>query len=379
MATDSPIAHLQRPAPTDLLQRLPTTLRWVGAEDGHLELLDQTLLPARVEYRTCRTAEQAWQAIRELCVRGAPAIGVAAGYGLCLGTREARTGGPAEFQERLDETAKYLCAARPTAVNLRWAVERVSTRGAAALQCTTASAAWSAMLDEAQRLAREDIETCRRIGEAGAALVPDGGGVLTHCNAGSLATVAYGTALSVLYVAHERGRRFRVFADETRPLWQGARLTAFELQAAGLDVTVLCDNAAATLMASGAIQMVIVGADRIAANGDAANKIGTYGVAILARHHRIPFYVAAPLSTFDPRLNSGEQIPIEQRAADEVSCPGGRQIVPAGVACYNPAFDVTPAELITGIITEEGLTKPVSAKNLHDLLMRGSCTNTPRP
>lgn len=210
-------------------------------------------------------------------------------------------------------------------------------------------------------MAREDADTCRKIGEAGADLIPDGGGVLTHCNAGALATVAYGTALSLMYVAHERGKRFRVYADETRPLLQGARLTSFELAAAGIDVTVLCDSAAASLMKAGRVQLVVTGADRIAANGDAANKIGTYSVALAARHHNVPFYVAAPLSTFDRAVPSGDAIPIEERSDTEIRAGFGHQTVPDGVHCWNPAFDVTPAELIAGIITERGIIRPVTA------------------
>jgi methylthioribose-1-phosphate isomerase len=250
-----------------------------------------------------------------------------------------------------------LIASRPTAVNLAWAVRRVATVGSRA---ATSEAAWNAMLAESHALACADVEACRRIGEAGAHLVPEGGGVLTHCNAGWLATVRYGTALSPLYVAHERGRRFHVYADETRPLLQGARLTAYELRAAGIDVTVLCDNAAASLMQAKKIQLVLVGADRIAANGDTANKIGTYGVAVLARHHNIPFYVAAPVSTFDLSLKSGAEIPIEQRSELEVRKCGGAELVADGVSCLNLAFDVTPAELITGIICELGITKAVT-------------------
>ena len=345
---------------------LPPTLEWIGGDDGALRLLDQTLLPRRVEFRTCADAAQIWEAIRTLCVRGAPAIGVAGAYGLCLGTRPFRELPFDAFRAKVREVAQYLCSSRPTAVNLAWAVRCVSQTAEAEPQCS-ATAAWQAMLAEAHRLAREDAENCRRIGEAGADLVPEGGGVLTHCNAGALATVAYGTALSLLYVAHQRGRRFRVYADETRPLLQGARLTAFELHAAGIDVTVLCDGAAASLMRRGQVQLVVVGADRIAANGDTANKIGTYGLALAARHHGIPFYVAAPLSTFDRTLASGGQIPIEERAEDEIRGDPASPVVPPGVRCLNPAFDVTPAELITGIVTELGLVKPVTEARIAEL------------
>ena len=355
------------------LAGLPPTLEWVGGRDGVLRLLDQTLLPARIETRDTATAEQVWEAIRVLRVRGAPAIGVAAAYGLCLGLRPHRGLARDAFVTTLREIGQYLCSCRPTAVNLAWAINRM-TSVAEHHPGAPASALWDALLTEAHAMAAEDAAACRRIGEHGAALVPDGGGVLTHCNAGALATVAYGTALSLLYVAHARGRRFRAYADETRPLLQGARLTAFELSQAGIDVTVLCDVAAASLMQAGRIQLVVVGADRIAANGDTANKIGTYALALAARHHGIPFYVAAPLSTFDRSAQSGRAIPIEQRPEDEVRTCGGAAVAPAGVRCFNPAFDVTPAALITGIVTERGLVQPVTRERIDDFVASGSQT-----
>jgi methylthioribose-1-phosphate isomerase len=358
-------AALQAPLiPRGPLSALPATLEWLGGADGVLRILDQTQLPARVEIRDCCTVEDTWEAIRTLRVRGAPAIGVAAAYGLCLGTRPFRALPSDEFLAKVREVGAYLRACRPTAVNLAWAVQRVTAAGELA---RTGGDAWEAMLLAVHALAVEDAETCRLIGEAGAHLVPAGGGVLTHCNAGALAAVAYGTALSLLYVAHQRGRRFRVFADETRPLLQGARLTVFELATAGLDVTLLCDGAAASLLQSGRIQLVVVGADRIAANGDTANKIGTYGVAIAARRHGVPFYVAAPLSTFDCALASGAGIPIEERGADEVRRVLGHPIAPPTVQSYNPAFDVTPAELITGIVTERGIATPVTTEQIAKL------------
>ncbi|MFQ5805155.1 MAG: S-methyl-5-thioribose-1-phosphate isomerase [Phycisphaerae bacterium] len=351
---------------------LPPTIAWSGGADGTLQLLDQTLLPRCVEIRTCATAEDVWEAIRELCVRGAPAIGVAAAYGLCLGTRAFRELGRDEFLAKIRAVSAYLESSRPTAVNLAWAVRRV---GEAAERDVAASAgqAWDAMLAEAHALADEDVKVCRRIGEVGAHLIPEGAGVLTHCNAGALATVAYGTALSLMYVAHEQGRKFRVFADETRPLLQGARLTALELGAAGIDVTVLCNGAAASLMRSGRIQLVVVGADRIAANGDTANKIGTYGLALSARHHGIPFYVAAPRSTFDLGLADGSAIPIEERPEAEIRRGFGTEVVAPGARCFNPAFDVTPAELITGIVTEGGLVEPVTAEKIAHIFEGGGC------
>lgn len=338
---------------------VPRTLYWEGDEHGALYLLDQTVLPHTVTHRRCETAQSVHFAIRELCVRGAPAIGVAAAYGVVLGVRDEASRPLDTFRAKIRSIVEYLESARPTAVNLSWAVRRMA---AFAMEHVAREPAelLRAMLTEAHAMAAEDVSVCRRIGEHGASLVPDGGGVLTHCNAGALATVGWGTALSVLYVAHEQGKRFRVFADETRPLLQGARLTAFELSAAGLDVSVLCDGASAAMMRSGAIQMVVVGADRIAANGDTANKIGTYGVAVAAARHKIPFYVAAPRSTFDLSLRDGSGIPIEQRAEAEVRSGLGRDVVAQGVRCVNPAFDVTPAELIQGIITEQGVLQPVS-------------------
>ncbi len=353
-------------------QGLPPTIVWSGDDDGVLELIDQTRLPHELVIRRCETSEQVWDAIKRLCVRGAPAIGVAGAYGLCLGTRAARTTAPDAFGRTLAEQATYLEGCRPTAVNLAWAIRRVKRVADAALAGDQpAAAAWQALLAEAHAIWAEDAAVCRRIGEVGAALIRDGCGVLTHCNAGALATVAYGTALAPLYVAHAAGRRFRIYADETRPLLQGMRLTAYELQAAGLDVTVLCDNAAAALLRSGRVDLVIVGADRIAANGDTANKIGTYGVALAARQHRVPFYVAAPTSTFDRTIPNGDAIPIEERAADEVLRPGGVLSAPAGVACYNPAFDVTPAELISGFLTERGLLEPVTERRIAEILGLG--------
>ncbi|MFO0837883.1 MAG: S-methyl-5-thioribose-1-phosphate isomerase [Phycisphaerae bacterium] len=347
---------------------LPRTLAWVGNADGELRLLDQTLLPGQVQEIACTRVEQVWEAIRALRVRGAPAIGVAAAYGVCIGTRAAQRKPRAEFLAQLGETVAYLNGARPTAVNLSWATARMSLIAAEAPG--DSAAVWSRLLDEAHAIAREDEDVCRRIGEVGESLIFEGAGVLTHCNAGALATVAHGTALSPMYAAHRAGRRFRVYADETRPLLQGARLTAFELSAAGIDVCLLCDSAAASVMRGGQIQLVIVGADRIAANGDTANKIGTYSVALSAKHHGIPFYVAAPLSTFDARIASGAEIPIEQRDGREVRELAGREVAVPGVACVNPAFDVTPANLISGIITEKGLLKPVTEKNIRLFLGR---------
>lgn len=349
--------------PTDVsapaVGQLPPTIAWRGGEPGALHLLDQTLLPGQATTRVCRSAEDAWQAIRDLAVRGAPAIGVAAGYGMALGSRAAIEQPRAGFLAKLEDVGAYLRTSRPTAVNLAWATERI-TRVARETTAPDGATIWRRLLAEAHIMLREDAECCRKIGEHGAALIAEGSGVLTHCNAGALATVAYGTATAAMYVAHEQGRKFRVFVDETRPLLQGARLTAFELAAAGMDVVLQCDSAAASLLRTGQVQAVIVGADRIAANGDVANKIGTYAVALAAHRHNVPFYVAAPRSTFDLETATGDAIPIEERPAEEVRGGFGAMTAPARVACRNPAFDVTPAELVAAIITEVGLVRPVS-------------------
>jgi methylthioribose-1-phosphate isomerase len=255
-------------------------------------------------------------------------------------------------------TADYLATSRPTAVNLFWALDRMRRVLGAASADSGDADIFSLLEAEAVEILEEDKRLCRAIGEHGAPLISEGDGVLTHCNAGGLATADYGTALAVMFRAHEKGRKFRAFADETRPLLQGARLTAWELQKAGIDVTLICDNMAAQVMKEGRIQLCLVGSDRIAANGDAANKIGTYGVALLAKAHDIPFYVAAPLSTIDPSLATGDEIPIEQRDAEEVTNGFGRRTAPTGIDVYNPAFDVTPASLIAGIVTEIGILRP---------------------
>ncbi len=343
----------------------PRTLEWIGDVDGMLRLIDQTLLPTQLVYCDCRTVEEVWEAIKVLRVRGAPAIGVAAAYGVVIGMQGCRGSGM-EFRHRLGEVADYLRTSRPTAVNLFWALDRMERcleglKGDADLLAR-------GLLEEAAVIEDEDRQMCRAIGQHGAALIRDGAGVLTHCNAGGLATADYGTALAVMFAAAEQGRRFAVFADETRPLLQGARLTAWELHERGLDVTLICDNMAAQVMKEGRIQLVVVGADRIAANGDTANKIGTYGVALLARAHGIPFYVAAPSSTFDLSLPTGAGIPIEQRDPREVTHGFAKQTAPDGVKVYNPAFDVTSAELIAGIITEKGVIQPVTTASIRRTL-----------
>jgi methylthioribose-1-phosphate isomerase len=346
------------------------TITWVGGIDGHVQLIDQTLLPGEFRVVTCKDIQTLWEAIRNLRVRGAPAIGVATAYGVVLGIREASN--TQTLFEKLAEACDYLGTCRPTAVNLFWALDRMR-RAAEALRHLPAGEVKQALLAEAQAIRDEDAATCRAIGQAGQHLIRDGDAVLTHCNAGGLATAEYGTALAVMYAAHDLGRRFSVYADETRPLLQGARLTAWELARAGIPVTVICDNMAGLVMRQGRVNIVVTGADRIARNGDAANKIGTYGLAVLAKAHGIPFYVAAPLSTFDRGTANGTGIPIEERSAEEISKGFGRVTVPDGVACYNPAFDVTPADLIEGIITEMGIIQPVTQGRIEDFFELGSC------
>ncbi|MFO7534993.1 MAG: S-methyl-5-thioribose-1-phosphate isomerase [Kiritimatiellia bacterium] len=324
---------------------------------GRLKLVDQTRLPNDLVFLELRDSRSVWQAIKSLQVRGAPAIGVAAAMGVVVGVQESGAATVAAIREAVEKTAAYLATSRPTAVNLFWALERMrQTTGREGTDSPEALTERLAL--EAVRITREDTAMCRAIGEHGAALLSGVDSILTHCNAGSLATSWYGTALAPVYVAREKGHAIRVFADETRPLLQGARLTAWELSEAGIDTTLICDNMAACVMRQGKVGAVLVGADRIAANGDTANKIGTYGVALLAAAHRIPFYVLAPSSTFDLSLKSGDQIPIEERDPAEITNGFGRQTAPAGIHVYNPAFDVTPASLITAIVCEKGVARP---------------------
>jgi len=332
-------------------------------------MIDQTRLPTELVMLKCQKVDQVWHAIERLSVRGAPAIGIAGAMGAVLGVRDFEENDREAFLGKLDETCEYLASSRPTAVNLFWALDRIKRRAQNQPADTHVGTLKRALLDEAKAIRDEDAAMCRAIGEMGAHLIPEGAGVLTHCNAGSLATAEYGTATAPMYTAHAEGRRFRVYADETRPLLQGSRLTAWELSRAGIPVTVLCDNMAAGLMKTGNINLVLVGADRVAANGDVANKIGTYGLAVLARAHDIPFYVAIPSSTFDPDTPDGSKIPIELRDDAEVRHGFGRTTVPDGVSCRNPAFDVTPAELIAGIITEKGLIRPVDQEHLAATIM----------
>ena len=337
------------------------TLRWLAP--GRFEILDQRRLPAAEIYLTLDDAASTAAAIRELAVRGAPAIGCAAAYGVAAEARALCRTIPERFDEALDAAFALLAASRPTAVNLFWALDRMAARRrglgpAAPLQVA------EAMEEEACAIHREDVAANHLMGELGAALVPQDACVLTHCNAGALATGGHGTALGVIRSAVAAGKRVHVFADETRPVLQGARLTAWELQRDGIPVTVLPDGASGHLMTRRRIDLVVVGADRVAANGDVANKIGTYNLAVLARRHGIPFYVACPLSTFDLSLASGDLIPIEERAAEEVTGRGAERRTPEGVEVFNPAFDVTPAELVSAIITEAGVVHHPDAARL---------------
>jgi methylthioribose-1-phosphate isomerase len=339
------------------------TITWTGSA---VRLLDQTKLPTQTVYVDIIDERQMWDAIHRLVVRGAPAIGVAAAFGVYLGIRPIPT---QPFDQRLNEVCNYLATSRPTAVNLFWAIERIRR-----VAKDSPHNPKQRILDEAMAMLEEDNRVCRAIGEHGVGLLeqlPQRDGrthLLTHCNAGGLATVQFGTALAPIYVGHERGMELHVYVDETRPLLQGSRITAFELHHNGVPTTVICDNMAATLMSQGKIAAAIVGADRIAANGDVANKIGTLGVAILARHFRIPFYVAAPTSTIDMQTLTGNQIPIEQRDAGEVTHFLGKQSAPAEIGVFNPAFDVTPAELVTALITEHGIIAPPYSTALRQLM-----------
>ena len=385
-------------------------LEWLGGEQGFLRLLDQTALPNETLYVDCRDTATLHQAIKRLVVRGAPAIGVAAGYGMALAAQQI-VDGPG-FIDGLQEQAAYLESARPTAVNLAWAVRRVMRRaqesqgspvrfdreltaerkhgdvvplqespvrtqavpppsGGDFLEThssASANALRAIILDEARKIHAEDERMCLAIGRHASELIMRCRGVLTHCNAGALATAGIGTATAGFYVAHAGGHRFTVYCDETRPLLQGARLTAWELMQGGLDAVLITDNMAAQVMREGKVQMVIVGADRIAANGDTANKIGTYGVAILAHRHGIPFYVAAPYSTFDLNIRSGQDIPIELRSSEEITEGFGRRTAPDGIKTYSPAFDVTPAELVKGIVTERGIISPVNEQAIRAMM-----------
>ena len=346
------------------------TLEWTA--EG-VRFIDQTRLPTEEMYVTCRTYQEVAAAIRDMIVRGAPAIGVAAAMGVALGMSQSSGKEEKVLRRDFEQIAQAIAATRPTAVNLFWGIQRMRQKFESLID-QPAERIKSALVDEAQKMHREDIAANQAMGRYGATLMPSSGGVLTHCNAGALATCGYGTALGVIRAAIESGKKIHVFADETRPFLQGARLTAWELVKDGIHTTVIADNMAGAMMRQGKIKAVVVGADRIAANGDVANKIGTYTVAVLAKEHGIPFYVAAPWSTVDMNTPSGEQIPIEQRARREVTHHGGKQMAPDGVEVENPAFDVTPSRYVTAIITERGIAKAPYAEALRELASAGPVT-----
>ncbi len=332
-------------------------------------MIDQRKLPSAEVYVTCRSAQDVARAIRTMVIRGAPAIGVAAAMGIALGMRRSGATGTKQFTTEFQKTCDLLAATRPTAVNLSWAIERMKRTFADAAQGGgSVDEIKERLASEALRIHDEDVQSCRAMGAHGATLVPDTARILTHCNAGALATAGYGTALGVVRAATEQGKKVAVIADETRPFLQGARLTAWELVKDGIDTTVITDNMAGAMMRLGDVDLVVVGADRIAANGDVANKIGTYAVAVLAKEHGIPFYVAAPLSTIDLATPDGSGIPIEERNEREVTHVGASRLTPAGARVRNPAFDVTPSKFVTAIITERGIARAPYTESLADLV-----------
>lgn len=339
---------------------LPASIVW---KEGELYLLDQTRLPSEVIIEKQTSVKQVWDSIKQLKVRGAPAIGIAAAYGLLVAVKGDRNQKTKNFIETVINQAEYLNSVRPTAVNLGWALKRMILK-AESLSHLDSMSIYNGLEKEAIAIHEEDKLCCYNIGKNGAQLLKNGMGVLTHCNAGSLAVSQYGTALAPIYVAHAQGVNFEVYADETRPLLQGARLTTWELQQCGIDVTLICDNMAAHFMSKGKIQMVIVGTDRVASNGDVANKIGTLGVAILAKYYNIPFYVACPYSTIDLHTPSGESIPIEERDKREVTHFAGYTVAPADISVGNPAFDITPHSLVSAFITEKGILYPPYTESL---------------
>jgi len=336
------------------------TIAWEG---GAVKIIDQTLLPHKVKYITARDVKTLWHAIKTLQVRGAPALGIAAGLGVILGIKDSKAKTFAQFRKEMTKVTRYLASSRPTAVNLFWGLKRME-RIANNCRSFSISEIKKILLREALLILDEDKRTCRAMARFGARLIKKGDRILTHCNAGALATADYGTALGVLFEAERDGKPIKVYVDETRPLLQGARLTAWELMNEGIDTTLICDNMAASLMAQDKIDKIFVGADRIAANGDAANKIGTYSLAVLAKYHGVPFYVVAPVSTFDLNIKKGSAIPIEERDGDEVRKVLGKAIAPRSVKVYNPAFDVTPNGLITAIVTEKGIFRKPYSKSL---------------
>ncbi len=345
------------------------TVCWTS--ENTVRMIDQTKLPLEEVAFECSDHRAVAEAIRSMKVRGAPAIGVAAAYGVALAAQRSTAKRATELIKEVEEAAEQLGRTRPTAVNLFWALKRMVDKARAGSHLSVARLK-SVLRDEALAIAEEEREMSRSIGRFGADLIEDGDSILTHCNAGALATVDYGTALAVVRAAHEQGKRIHVFVDETRPLLQGARLTAWELRRDGIPFTLIADNMAGFVMGGGRVDKVVVGADRIAANGDVANKIGTYTVAILAKEHGIPFYVAAPISTIDLSIASGSDIPIEERSPDEITCIGGLRVAPDGVSVANPAFDVTPARYVTAIITDRGVARPPFEETLDRLLNKGA-------
>jgi methylthioribose-1-phosphate isomerase len=340
------------------------TLEWT---DQGVRFIDQTKLPTEETYVTCTTHEQVADVIRTMVVRGAPAIGVSAAMGIALGAKNSKAANVGEFKREFDQICDVIGKTRPTAVNLFWAIRRMQKKFDI-LHTLSVAEIKQALIEESQRMHAEDIAANQAMGRHGATLMPNEGGVLTHCNAGALATAGYGTALGVIRAAVEQGKKIHVYADETRPFLQGSRLTAWELMKDGIPTTVISDNMAGAMMKQGKIGAIVVGADRVAANGDVANKIGTYTIAILAKEHGIPFYVAAPISTVDLATLDGSKIPIEQRNAREVTHIAGRQMVPNGVSIENPAFDVTPAKYVTAIITERGIARAPYEQSLRGLV-----------
>lgn len=353
---------------------LPT----IDLQDDAIVMVDQRKLPGQEIYVRCRTAPEVAKAIRTMVIRGAPAIGVAAAYGIALGMRRSSAKGTRQFAVEFQKICDLMAGTRPTAVNLFWAIDRMKKAFARAAQAGGSPEEIAALLEkEARQIHDEDVASCRAMGRHGAAMVPDGARVLTHCNAGALATAGYGSALGVIRAAVEQGKKIAVFADETRPFLQGARLTAWELVREGINTTVITESMAGPLMRAGEIDLVVVGADRIAANGDTANKIGTYTVAVLAHEHHVPFFVAAPLSTIDLSTPDGDRIPIEERDQREVSHLGHSRLTPVGAKIRNPAFDVTPHRYIAGIITERGILKPPYAESLKNAVAMASSDVTP--
>jgi methylthioribose-1-phosphate isomerase len=345
------------------------TIDW---QDDAIVMIDQRKLPASEIYVSCKTAQEVAKAIKTMVIRGAPAIGVAAAMGIALGMRRSKATGTKQFATEFQKLCDLMAATRPTAVNLFWAIEQVKRVFAETAQGGGSVDEIKQRLEaEARRIHDADVASCRAMGAFGADLVPQDARILTHCNAGALATAGYGTALGVIRAATEQGKNMAVLPDETRPFLQGARLTAWELVKDGIDTTVITDNMAASMMRLGNVDLVVVGADRIAANGDVANKIGTYGVAVLAKEHEIPFYVAAPLSTIDLNTADGSKIPIEERSDREVTHIGASRLTPAGAHIRNPAFDVTPAKYVTAIITERGIARPPFHESLAALVEGG--------